>query len=87
MKIKLTPFGKSDFDRFISWITDEKTLVTIAGLDFTFPLDEVQLTSYLSDPNSHPFNVVLNENEVIGHAEIIRLDGNAVLLDKILIGD
>jgi len=87
MDIKLKPFGKSDFDRFISWIGDEEILVTIAGLDFTFPLDVVQLSDYLDEPKSLPFNVVVNDDEVIGHAEIIRLDDDKCLLDKVLIGD
>lgn len=87
MKIKLTPFTKLDFDRFISWIDNEELLVTIAGLDFTYPLDRAQLSAYLDIPKSLPFNVVNNENTVIGHAEIIQVNHSMSKLDKVLIAD
>ncbi len=87
MNIKLTPFGKSDFEEFISWIVDEELLVTIAGLDFKYPLDDEQLATYLKDPKSLSFNVVVGENDIIGHAEIILVGDGKCKLDKILIGD
>ena len=87
MKIKLTPFSKLDFQRFISWIVDEELLVTIAGFDLKYPLDNGQLSDYLDAPKSFPFNVIIGEDEVIGHAEIIQINESMRKLDKVLIAD
>jgi len=87
MKIKLTPFEKPDFDRFISWVVDEELLMTIAGFDLKYPVDHTQLSAYLDIPKSLPFNVVIDENNVIGHAEIIRITDSMCKLDKVLIAD
>ncbi len=87
MNIELTPFRELDFKRLISWIDDKKLLVTIAGLDFNFPLDNTQLSNYLNKSESLSFNVVTNENKVVGHAEIILISKNKCKLDKIIIGD
>jgi len=87
MNIKLTPFGRPDFDRFISWIVDEELLVTIAGIDLKYPLDHGQLSDYLEDSRSLPFNVVMDEDRVIGHAEIIQINESMCKLDKVLIAD
>lgn len=86
--IKLTRFGKTDFDKFISWITNQELLITIAGTDFTYPLTVQQLNQYLKSPKSLSFNVVnVEDSKPIGHAEIILTGANTCKLDKILIGD
>jgi len=87
MKIKLTPFEKPDFERLISWLATEEILVTIAGTDFTYPLDAEQLSEYIKDPLSHAFNAVNAHDEVIGHAELILMKENICTIDKVIIGD
>jgi RimJ/RimL family protein N-acetyltransferase len=86
--IKLAPFQKSDFERLISWIDNKELLITIAGTVFTYPLTVDQLQTYLDDPKSYSFNIVdINQNKIIGHAEIIISDNGTCKIDKLLIGD
>ena len=86
MDIELSPFTKSDFDRLINWVSDENLLVTIAGLDFKYPLDVIQLSEYIKLPDSWIFNVVLNQ-QIIGHGQIVQSGDQKCKLDKLLIGD
>ncbi len=84
--IKLEPFTQQDFKRMIAWIDSNETLITIAGHYFSFPLTEDQLERYLNDANSYSFNVIdIEENHVIGHAEIIRSGDNNFKVDKLII--
>lgn len=86
--IKLTPFTKADFDKFISWIDNEELLITIAGTVFTFPVRNDQLQQYLDDEKSHAFNIIDTSNyNVIGHAEIVLSGDNLYKIDKLIIGD
>ena len=86
--IKLTPFTKADFDKFISWIDNEDLLITIAGTVFTFPVTNDQLQKYLDDETSHSFNIIDTSNDnVIGHAEIVLSGDNLYKIDKLIIGD
>jgi len=85
--VKLQPFCEADFDTFISWIDNEKLLITIAGNYFTFPLTQGQLNNYLADKNSIAFSIVTTtENRVTGHAEIIIVNENLCKIDKLIIG-
>lgn len=86
--IKLEPFTERDFERLITWIDNKELLMTIAGPYFSFPLTEAQLQAYLNDAKSHSFNIVdVNENTVIGHAEIRESGDGVFKIDKLLIGD
>lgn len=88
MKIKLTKFKPSDFDRLIAWVDSKELLLTIAGTVLTYPLTSAQLIGYMNDPKSLSFNVVdADENKTIGHAEIILTGEDTCKLDKVLIGD
>jgi RimJ/RimL family protein N-acetyltransferase len=86
--IKLTVFGPTDFDKFISWIDSEDLLITIAGTVFSFPLTREQLQKYLEDEKSLSFNIVdpVDDN-VIGHAEIVLSGEKMYKIDKLIIGD
>lgn len=86
MEIKLSPFTKSDFGRLINWVSNEDLLITIAGLDFKFPLDDNQLSEYIELADSWIFNIVLN-HQIIGHGQIIQSGSKRCKLDKLLIGD
>jgi RimJ/RimL family protein N-acetyltransferase len=73
--IRLERFTNQDFARFISWIDNEKFMYQFAGPIFTFPIDESQLTDYISDNNRKIYRVIDKKSEkVIGHAEINRID-------------
>jgi len=86
--IQLTAFSPEDFDRFISWIDSEALLITIAGTVFSYPLTAAQLETYLADKNSYAFNIAdVNEDKIIGHAEIIVQEENICKIDKLIIGD
>jgi RimJ/RimL family protein N-acetyltransferase len=86
--IQLTAFSPADFDRFISWIDSEGLLMTIAGTVFSYPLTVAQLETYLADKNSYAFNIVdVNEDRIIGHAELIMQEQNTCKIDKLIIGD
>ena len=84
--IKLEPFTQQDFKRMIAWIDSNETLITIAGHYFSFPLTEDQLERYLNDANSYSFNIIdTEENQVIGHAEIVSSGDNNFKIDKLII--
>lgn len=86
--IRLDPFSEADFGRLISWVDNKELLITIAGLDFTFPLTADQLLTYLSQQDSHPFNIVDElTGKTIGHAEILVKQECLCKIDKLLIGD
>ena len=86
--ITLQPFTPADFDRLISWVDSEKTLVQFAGPDFTYPLTHPQLENYLDNRNRHVYKVVdIAANSTIGHAELFLPDETSARLCRILIGD
>ena len=86
--IKLLPFEKEDFEKFISWIDNEEFLVQFAGtVVFKYPLTNEQLIAYISDDKRLAFKVVEAEtNEAIGHAEIYSVNAETSRLCRILIG-
>lgn len=84
--IKIEPFAESSFDSFISWIDNPELLITIAGNYFSYPVTHEQLHKYLTDQTSTAFDV-LDENKVIGHAEIIDMGNGLYKIDKVIIGD
>lgn len=87
-QLTLSTFERGDFDRLISWITDEELLVTIAGKEFNYPLTIDQLQEYTAKDGSLSFNIVdETSSNTIGHAEIILQKCRQGKLDKIIIGD
>jgi RimJ/RimL family protein N-acetyltransferase len=82
--IRITAFTAVDFDAFISWIDSPEILVTIAGNYFSYPVTHEQLYKYLDDEKSTAFNVV-DEQQTVGHAEIINMGNGLYKLDKVII--
>jgi RimJ/RimL family protein N-acetyltransferase len=85
--VELVPFGPEHFDQLIAWSPTPEFLLRWAGPRFKFPLDHDQLEALLRDP-ALLFTVVV-AGQVVGHAEIGRIDpeaGHASLM-RILIGD
>jgi RimJ/RimL family protein N-acetyltransferase len=82
--IKLEPFKPSDFDTFISLLDNREILITIAGTYFSYPVTHGQLQKYLDDETSTAFNVLDNDT-IIGHAEIIDMGKGLYKLDKVII--
>lgn len=88
--IRLEKFSESDFDRFISWIDNEKFMYQFAGPVFAFPITHQQLNKYISENNRQIYKVIETEtNKVIGHGEINRIDSmnKSARLCRILIAD
>ncbi len=88
--IRLEKFTNKDFDRFISWIDNEKFMYQFAGPIFTFPVTESQLIDYTSDKNRKIYKVINQETDkVIGHGEINRIDerNKNARLCRILVAD
>ncbi|HRG38886.1 MAG TPA: GNAT family protein [Bacteroidia bacterium] len=86
--IELEPFNKSDFSRLISWIHSGEMLLQFAGGIFKHPLTHQQLHEYLKDENRIAFKVLYKQtNEIIGHAEIMKMDDHHVKICRIIIGD
>lgn len=93
--IELQRFEKSDFERLIGWIPDERFLIQWAGPLFRWPLDIEQLQTYLGDsegeqPKRYIFKAVDSvDGAVVGHIEI-RLHGHETptgVLSRVLIGE
>ena|ERR1700754_1021461 len=86
--IRLAPFKPADFDLFISWLTDEDLVITIAGTCFSYPVTTDQLQRYLADEKSIAFNIIdSTQDKNIGHAEIITTGKDTFKLDKVIVGD
>lgn len=87
-RIVLEEFNSNDFDRLISWVKNERDLVQFAGPIFQFPLDQQQLTQYLSDPKRRVFKIIHKPNSrVIGHMEAYLVSKDIIRLCRILIGE
>jgi|SRR4051812_35671921 len=86
--VELQQFNKTDFSRLISWIDSEEMLMQFAGGIFKFPLTQEQLADYLQDEKRIAFKVVtVDKDEVIGHAEVLKMDDMSVKICRVLIGD
>jgi RimJ/RimL family protein N-acetyltransferase len=84
--IQLQAFKESDFDKLISWIDSEETLIQFAGTVFKFPLDHLQLRRNMVEENRKIYKVVLNR-KAIGHAELVLNQDKSVKICRLLIGD
>jgi RimJ/RimL family protein N-acetyltransferase len=90
MMIRLEKFGRADYDRFISWIDSEEMMVQFSGSVFHYPVTHDQLDRYVDDENALIYKVVDEAtNEVVGHAEIGKIDRKNMnaRVSRILIGD
>lgn len=86
--LQLQAFTPADFQQFINWVDSPELLVTIAGVDFTYPLNKQQLQTYLNDTLQYPFKVILQpEGRAIGHAALFRAGPDLIKIDKVLLGD
>ena len=84
--ICLEIFSENDFEKLISWISNEEDLIQFAGLIFSFPLTKEQLNNYIQTPEVNAYKVIY-DNIHIGHAEINFTKNNPPKLCRILIGD
>lgn len=85
--IQLQKFTKDDFGKLISWVDSEETLVQFAGTLFAYPLTNEQLIDYLADLNRFVYKVLDEENNTIGHAEIIIKKDRIARFCRIIIGN
>jgi RimJ/RimL family protein N-acetyltransferase len=84
--IRLEKFSENDFEKLISWISNEEDLIQFAGSIFSFPLTKEQLNNYIQTPEVNAYKVIYN-NIHIGHAEINFTENNPPKLCRILVGD
>lgn len=92
--MKLTYFTEHDFQRLIDWIPDAKFMMQWGGPAFHYPLTHEQLADYLEEANTavstkYVFNVLDNEDKVIGHISFKDVDRNlkCARIGKVLIGE
>lgn len=93
--LELERLEKSDFDRLIRWIPDERFLIQWAGPLFRWPLDKHQLEAYFDDtqgqkPKRYVFKVVnTDDGRVIGHVELGQVNHaeSVGVLSRVLIGE
>lgn len=95
MFFKLMPVNDSDFVNLLSWITSERALKQWAGsVQFTWPLDEIQLTSYFLLMRGKPAQAfiykVIDEktNIIVGYVELGKVDWKSGIatLSRVLVG-
>lgn len=85
--ITLLPFEETDFERFKSWIKSPEELLQFAGPYFSFPVTDVQLKKYITDPKRRAYKIISTEtNNVIGHCEL-NFERATPRLSRILIAD
>lgn len=92
-RIHLKPFEKTDIDSLIRWIPSEEFLMRWAGPGYSYPLTKSQLEISLLNasqlnPSNYLFSACTQNNDVIGHGEILNYDrkNNSATLGRILIG-
>lgn len=93
--IELKFFERSNFQQLINWIETQEFLLQWGGPNFSFPLDEQQLETYLKDANkdnSNTFVYSVIEKEtgkVIGHVSLGNVDrkNKSARVGKVLVGD
>jgi len=88
--IRLEKFTEADFDRFISWIDNEKFMYQFAGPYFTFPITREQLTHYIDNDSRRIYRVVeVDLKIIIGHGEMDKIDlkNKSARLCRILVSD
>lgn len=85
--LQLLPFTMEDYTTFISWITDARFLSQFAGKRLSYPVDEIQLDKFYSDPNRFPYKLIDSRNDqTIGHAELL-ITADTVRIGQVLIAD
>lgn len=85
--IELKPFELKDWQYLKKWISNESELIQFAGPIFSFPINEEQIKSYLSDSTRIVFKVETVDGKTIGMSEIMIENNHVVKLARILIGD
>ena len=76
-RVTLSPFGREDFSRLISWLSTEADLIEWCAAFFQYPLTHAQLERYLEStkqPNSRVvFTARSTGGEAVGHIEISQI--------------
>jgi len=76
-RVTLSPFGREDFSRLISWLPTEADLIEWCAAFFRYPLTDAQLERYLEStkpPNSRVvFTARSTGGEAVGHIEISQI--------------
>lgn len=85
--IALKPFRVEDWKLLKKWTSNESELIQFAGIIFSFPVDQQQVETYLSDSNRTVFRIENEHQNTIGIAEISNIDANVAKLSRILIGE
>ena len=58
--IRLEKFSENDFEKLISWISNEEDLIQFAGSIFSFPLTKEQLNNYIQTPEVNAYKAIYN---------------------------
>jgi RimJ/RimL family protein N-acetyltransferase len=97
MAITLRPFTHDDIPRLLGWINagGEESFAQWAGTAFQYPLTEAQLDEHLAEaegprPPRRVFAAVDDSTgEVVGHAELSRIDyeNRSAMVSRLLVGD
>jgi RimJ/RimL family protein N-acetyltransferase len=88
--IRLEKFDNTDFDRFISWIDSEESMIQFSGPVFNYPVTYEQLEKYINTENRLVYKVLDRvTREIVGHAELNNIDNknNSARICRILIGN
>lgn len=86
--LKLIPFQATDYPTLINWIVDEETLLNFAGIAFTYPLTEDQLSTYSENhPERFLYLAIDDNSSPIAYGEIIQQDERSARLGHLIIGD
>lgn len=84
--ISLKSFTVEDWKYIDEWISDESELIQFAGQIFTFPINQLQIETYLNNSDRIAFTIE-KQALVIGMAEIYIYNDTTVKLGRILIGE
>lgn len=85
--MKLIPFQTSDFQILIDWVCNEATMLSFAGIGFTYPLTKQQLENYiLKHPDRLIYMAVGECDKPVAYGEIIPQADRSARLGHLIIG-
>lgn len=88
--INLRNFKDEDIDKLISWVTDEKFLLTWSGPKYKYPLTKEQVKEDVKEENKKVYTAVdSTSGEVVGHIELHSIDkeNKTAVIGRVLIGN
>jgi RimJ/RimL family protein N-acetyltransferase len=77
MSLRLVEFTPVHFATLRSWFSSDREVVRFGGAGLRYPLDDEQLRAILNEPARLSWMAADDDGELVGHAELALLRGEA----------